>query len=358
MIWRAQYSGGVLPPPDPEPGEEGAYVPKPTGAKHSVNLYGLTSGQVYRVDIRDPLRVGEPCHQIVRTGATSYEMVGGRLWEDMWIGSHASPPCKGSLSLPGDALVPPGLYGNVPYGWRNVWGIPEGYDVESATETAFSADYHDISAHGTNLIDVILAEAIWIAEHTTWFVGYSKIFYLRFKPGMDLPALAVTVATVQAEVLSSDPKLPDGYTEGPSGYKRWTRTGISDPAVWLYISFGMTTVLQGLQYNGYSDDPGNVGASATGTKYNPGVSGFAQYPKPELYLQALPPIGDVDVPITISTYVPNNCNRQGSLSSQWPAIGAYGFDPAYFGVDILPGIPMSGAVITQYRRPGWATLRV
>lgn len=356
MIWRAQYSGGGNPPPSPEPGDEGDYVPTPTGAKHSVNLYGLSSGKVYRVDIRDPLRVGEPCKQIVRTGATTYEMADGSLWRDMWRGSNASPPCRGSLCMPASDFTPPGLDGKVPYNWRNVWGIPAGYDVESATAAAFSEDYHAISAHGTNLMDVILAEARWLAENSTWYVGYSKDFYLRFKPTMDLPALSVNLSTVYAELYSTDPKLPDGYTTGPSGYKQWTRAGISDPAVWRSISFGLTTVLQGLLYNGYSDDPGNVGASATGTRYNPGVSGFSRYPKPELYLQALPPIGDVSVPLTISTYAPNNCNRRGGLSSQWPTIGGNGFDPSYFGVALMDGIP-GGKSVIQYRHPTWAVVR-
>ena len=361
MIWRAMYFGGGGVPPSPaEPGEttgedNGEYVPEYTGASKSIMIGGSLTEKAYRVDIKDPLDIGKPVKTIVRSG-TARNIVERGLWEEaMWnYGSggefrYAVPPLRGSFAQLASEFNPTHQSGSTdPYEWRFASNPVTGVSDAEATAEVFTEYFHAVTRGGTNLWDIIVREIQKRAEAGTLTLNGSFSFNLYFTNASDLPRISVTINMVNQSPFSDGPVIPETFYTGAGGYKFWTPLGASQLESIKSISIGLQPAgPSGLIYNGYGDRYANANAY-----WEQGVSGFAQYGKPEIYLFLLP-----NGKITLATNTHNNSNR-GVVTSMWPMVGDWssGFDPSAYGLELLPGIPGDAPKrrIVQYRMPGWA----
>lgn len=349
MRWRAMRTGGGNTPAV----FSAEYTPEATGASNSIMIGGQYTEEAYRVDIKDPLDVGKRVNIIYRAG-TSYSIRERALWEaDMWsygtnsLLGYGSPPFNGSMSMKGSEFDPPHTPEQY-YDWQRASNPVPDMTADETTAAVFTEWFHAVTRGGTNLWNIIVREIQRKAEGGLWTVGSYVDFNLYFR-NADFPRISVSVATVPENPFGSGVKLPESYYTGAGGYKFWTPEGLADLACIKSIGIGLqANGPSGLIYSGYGSKP-----LVSDAYYEPGVSGFAKYGTPEFYLFLLP-----NGNVTLATNTHNNAN-QGVTSSQWPMIGGWntGFNPANYGLELLPGIGNEGGGVIQYRVTGWATMR-
>lgn len=351
MRWRAVRKAGAQAPA--LAAETGDYVPEPTGSKNSVIIVSQSSGKEYRVDVMDPLNVGDPIKLLRRRGKDFY-IEAGTLWGDMFPygtfdPTFGSPPFRGSQNQLGSALDPPADRYPNKYGWENAGASPpEGMTAEAVTSELWTRNFDDNVSGGTNLWDIALEEIRLYVNTSKVFLGYGAGVVFDIK---STGPLRIRVS-ISIKSISDDPfipKVPESYYKGELGYKYWTPEGISDPACWESLSyiFSIGTTHYRKIYFGYGDKAGKPTEY-----YGSGDTGFVKYGKPRMYLILLP-----DKTFRTASYVVNNQNN-GNNSSQWPHIDRTGVNCDVAGIELLPGIPGHvpdpGAGREQYRIKGWA----